>query len=441
MPPGAQATLAARTLAVGVGEVCQSSAALPCLWKNFLATKGTFHHPWMGGYGCLPWQPAACLIEERPRCAPARLYPGLSALLEGAAQQDEQPFDAAVMGFGNAAALEAASPRGVAPPVVPSPRLDEPEPSQQQRPTQEQYRCMPLVAVATPEPEVALVAPVQVHAPEPKPTPAPTSPAPGSLTVPASTIKSYEARLRRLEDRCSKLAGENVVLRVEAAASKARQKNLQELNIRLTREVQEARHERDILADKMGRLAKDRQEQSRQAEPSLEPAPEESAALILAYSGKPAEAGTWSRTLTPPPGLETRRQLPIEVFDAMDDVVGPFPEEGPCGCAGLVVFAAGMDASAEGADVASWACEQHRVYSARLLLAHRDVQARIAQGPPGLSLDQDALSTGAKLDGGTLGPRLIARTRPPRAAHRGLCRPQRRERAGAWVAHPDDCLQ
>ena len=38
----------------------------------------------------------------------------------------------------------------------------------------------------------------------------------------------------------------------------------------------------------------------------------------------------------------------------------------------------------------AWGCEQHQEYSPQLLLAHREICALVAQGPPGLAREPDA---------------------------------------------------
>merc|ERR1711879_186437 len=53
----------------------------------------------------------------------------------------------------------------------------------------------------------------------------------------------------------------------------------------------------------------------------------------------------------------------------------------------------------------SWGCPLHRVYSNSVLLAHRDIAAKIAQGPPGLSM-----SAPPGLDGLTNSPLNMIRT-------------------------------
>lgn len=43
----------------------------------------------------------------------------------------------------------------------------------------------------------------------------------------------------------------------------------------------------------------------------------------------------------------------------------------------------------------TWGCSEHAVYSLGLLLAHRDLSIKIARGPPGLSLPQEAAEKAA----------------------------------------------
>lgn len=211
---------------------------------------------------------------------------------------------------------------------------------------------------------------------------------------PRSTLAVYESHTRRLEARCQELFGDNIMLRGVVSATSAANDNTRELNERLGREVQQLRRQ---AADAEGR----------------------SAALAAELSQVKAElksarrrAKTSSRTLDTDGASEALRPASLEpavsstgdsepVFDGAEDLSSP-PGLLASGllAPGLCPPPPGLGLGPLSADLAcnfsewqGWGCEEDSVYSAPLLLAHRDISMKVARGPPGLELERRANET------------------------------------------------
>jgi hypothetical protein len=168
------------------------------------------------------------------------------------------------------------------------------------------------------------------------------------LTAASLLVQDYEMRLRNLERRCREMNVENLSLHARLKASLASQENSRELNLRLSKEVLSMRKQlaeitevrettssvQDVEVQTMEELAFERY-----ASPSLYP-------------------------FELPPGLP----LPDEKSGS-ETLCGGWQGFQLCDCS---------------ESINSWGCDQHQIYTGRLMLAHRDISLVIAEGAPGL---------------------------------------------------------
>jgi len=214
----------------------------------------------------------------------------------------------------------------------------------------------------------------------------------------------YESYVRRLERRCSDLCTENQELGASAEKAKASHSRTQELNLRLGREVQQARRESAAAtehlrqyvekAEKVAARSKRRHASRQQSTQTsscgtmghLEPMDamdliqQEDNGRFTAAS-QTGDANVDSGFACYPPGLESNDAVSRNIYPKEEDYVSA------CRC----------DESY------GWGCSHHRSYGSLLLLAHRDLQVAIAHGPPGLEPPCDHV---AKINSGDLGIRV-----------------------------------
>eukprot|EP00930_Biecheleria_cincta_P064678 TRINITY_DN50310_c0_g1_i1.p1 TRINITY_DN50310_c0_g1~~TRINITY_DN50310_c0_g1_i1.p1 ORF type:complete len:384 (-),score=84.48 TRINITY_DN50310_c0_g1_i1:84-1235(-) len=164
-------------------------------------------------------------------------------------------------------------------------------------------------------------------------------------------MRDYETRLQRLERQCRELNGENYRLQAELFVSQKSQESSRELNLLLTRKVKEARHQCSEAAAQVEALTQEldhlRENCSRRGHDC--------------ESKHSASPQFESLQIMPPPGL-------AGLTSETPSVVG---------CCGDAMSA--------------WGCEEHQVYTQRLMLAHQALSLSVAAGPPGLEpVEQDA---------------------------------------------------
>lgn len=231
----------------------------------------------------------------------------------------------------------------------------------------------------------------------------------------------YESYVRRLERRCFDLFAENQELRTSADKTKASHSRTQELNLRLGREVQQARREAAAATEQLRQYVD-------KADKAI--ARSKRRRAVRDQSTQTSSCGTTGD---------------FGSIDAMDCVqqhshdrcisVSPTSEETSEAC--LAFYPPGLDGSdatsrnsspqEEGIaseckcdESCSWGCSFHRSYRNRLLLAHRDLHMAIAaHSPPGLEPPCDHI---AKMNSGDLGMRVV-----PIASVMENCKPRRGE--------------
>lgn len=168
------------------------------------------------------------------------------------------------------------------------------------------------------------------------------------VTAAAMVMRDYEMRLRSLEVQCRELSSQNARLSSELTAGEVKQQQGRELNLRLSREVQELRRLNAEANDKVMALEEER-------------ATQRDLPVAQTDDVQPVQPLTASHLLEvvefvePPPGLAGLEPV------AMSQSYAPIEEP--------ELF---------------WGCEQTQIYSASLLLAHRDLALRADLGPPGL---------------------------------------------------------
>eukprot|EP00931_Biecheleriopsis_adriatica_P078967 TRINITY_DN52387_c0_g1_i1.p1 TRINITY_DN52387_c0_g1~~TRINITY_DN52387_c0_g1_i1.p1 ORF type:complete len:364 (+),score=75.69 TRINITY_DN52387_c0_g1_i1:111-1202(+) len=218
-----------------------------------------------------------------------------------------------------------------------------------------------------------------------------------SLAATTMLVQDYELRMRKLEQRCRELSGENLQLQSELVKTQTQREQGRDLNFRLGRETQEARR------------------QCAEAEAHVQRLKEELDQL-RSKSSSPVESGSIARiAIEPPPGL------PIAaVNDSLVDSVGT----------GSKSRAGELDIKCSSC-LEGWGCEAHQAYSGRLLLAHRDKSLLVASGPPGLERlgnpAEDLEATG----------RLLVRDVPSTIARRRVHRLRNPVRQRAQRAKPN----
>lgn len=340
----ATAVPAMRTL----GQVCQPVSTLP----SVVRAAG----PWLSGFP-LPHkhlqvqtqfrEPSALSWKSEPCCSALRSYPKLADLLgtEHKTVNDTasekvlvQPADVATQLVVTETLEEAGeeSARSVSPP---------PSPLQHQTKSKKMSGS---AARSAEQPR---------QAEQTKANKSETSEATHSTPALAAAhmmMRDYETRLQQLERQCRELNGENYRLQAELFVSQKSQERGRELNLLLTRKVRETRDQCSEAVSQVEALTQDldhlRAIQSR-AVPDLEE-----------KSSVPEELESLPFTL--PPGL-----------------AGSTPKTlaSPACCSD------GMSA---------WGCEEHQVYTQRLMLAHQALSLSVAAGPPGLEAVEQAVGMG-----------------------------------------------
>jgi len=162
------------------------------------------------------------------------------------------------------------------------------------------------------------------------------------VTAAAMVMRDYEMRLRSLEVQCRELNSQNARLSSELTAGEVKQQQGRELNLRLSREVQELRR---LNAEANAKVIALEEERAIPASPpdDVQPVQPLTASSLLEVV----------ELVEPPPGLGLQ-SLASEAYAPIEE-----PE----------LF---------------WGCEQTQIYSASLLLAHRDLTLTADLGPPGL---------------------------------------------------------
>ncbi|CAE7868698.1 unnamed protein product [Symbiodinium microadriaticum] len=168
------------------------------------------------------------------------------------------------------------------------------------------------------------------------------------VTAAAMVMRDYEMRLRSLEVQCRELSSQNARLSSELTAGEVKQQQGRELNLRLSREVQELRRLNAEANDKVMALEEERATQ---------------------------------RDL---PAAQTDDVQPVQPLTASHLLEVVEFVEPPPGLAGLEPVAMSQSYAPIEEPELFWGCEQTQIYSASLLLAHRDLALRADLGPPGL---------------------------------------------------------
>lgn len=170
--------------------------------------------------------------------------------------------------------------------------------------------------------------------------------------------------LNRLERRYKILFEENIRLRGKSGLTEAleREEKMRELNLRLGKEVQQARQERANTAAENSRLA----EELRLAVVALNE---------LRAHCEASQAARHSVLKEQQSQTETQQQTHADTQTELD-------AKG-CGCSG------------------SWGCEDHGRYTKALLLAHRQAaHSAVVSGAPGLSIESADVTWVSEVSGG-----------------------------------------
>eukprot|EP00405_Crypthecodinium_cohnii_P021884 CAMPEP_0206468334 /NCGR_PEP_ID=MMETSP0324_2-20121206/29559_1 /ASSEMBLY_ACC=CAM_ASM_000836 /TAXON_ID=2866 /ORGANISM="Crypthecodinium cohnii, Strain Seligo" /LENGTH=489 /DNA_ID=CAMNT_0053941755 /DNA_START=229 /DNA_END=1698 /DNA_ORIENTATION=- len=224
----------------------------------------------------------------------------------------------------------------------------------------------------------------------------------------------YDEHIRRLERRNQDLFADNVTLRKMAREAETNQEKTRELNLRMGKEVQQARREAarllgrtTSLEEEVARLRSELKAAKRATKATAkahsihpqveevavqtvmeevapvveEPAMESVAVEACAASQTPSECSAVEEVSTnfsetdcssPPPGLELEvsevGDAEAEVVASPCDTTASPTSTSNCSCCNNLV----------------WGCTEHNVYSPQLLLAHREISLRPVRAPPGL---------------------------------------------------------
>eukprot|EP00439_Symbiodinium_sp_Y106_P068953 s1460_g11.t2 len=171
------------------------------------------------------------------------------------------------------------------------------------------------------------------------------------VTAAAMVMRDYEMRLRNLEVQCRELNSQNARLSSELTAGEVKQQQGRELNLRLSREVQELRR---LNAEANAKVIALEEERAIQRDIPASPPDDVQPVQPLTASSLLEVV----ELVEPPPGLGLQ-SLASEAYAPIEDRTTQEPE----------LF---------------WGCEQTQIYSASLLLAHRDLTLTADLGPPGL---------------------------------------------------------
>lgn len=192
--------------------------------------------------------------------------------------------------------------------------------------------------------------------------------APRRAPEPSAALAVYDAQLRKVEGRCRDLIAENRLLKAVSDAAVAEQEKTRELNLRLSREVQQSRRsaaeaERRAAAveAELRRVRDDLRLARRKAKTLAQPSVQLAAEETPAATADAAAADC----------AEDSEETAAELAEASPRSAASADswEPAPCTCG------------------TAWGCPQHLSYSGALLLAHRELSLTIAAGAPGLELD------------------------------------------------------
>jgi len=203
--------------------------------------------------------------------------------------------------------------------------------------------------------------------------------------------KEYGPRMHRLEQKCIALSASNQKLQADAATAQARSERTRDLNRRLCREVNEARSERTVAFEELEQLKQQVERFQREAKQARC----ENAALREALRASQQHVVELSRSQSDSCGELAMAPAQPESFPSMgftgDAHFIPSDESGPDPALLMVPVSHQELQTCDGdhtmcscTNNCSWGCTFHRVYSDSLLLAHREIAARISHGPPGL---------------------------------------------------------
>lgn len=342
----ATAVPAMRTL----GQVCQPVSTLP----SIVRAAG----PWLSAFP-LPHkhpqiqtqfrEPSAFSWKSELCCSALRSYPSLAALLEAeyktvndtaSERVPVQPVDLATQVV-VADTLEEAGEafkfaRNVSPPVQHSPESKNGSAAGSSEHAPQPERSKASKSVSRPEASEA------TH----------SSPA---LAAAHMIMRDYETRLQQLEKQCRELSGENYRLQAELFMSQKSQERGRELNLLLSRKVRETREQCSEAVAQVGALTQD---------------------LDHLRASRSTDV----------PDLQEKSPVPEKELESMlfilpPGLAGPTPET----LASAACCNDGMSA---------WGCEEHQVYTQRLMLAHQALSLSVAAGPPGLEPVEQAVGVG-----------------------------------------------
>jgi len=330
-----------RTLAAGLGEVlevCQPASLLPSAVRVSSV-------PFLTGFS-LQQRASSRLGEELHPLAPPAWWaePGCSILRQYPASLRftllEAANDSAAPGVAAGPAESSSSVEAEAAPVAVPTKVEEEapeEPEEVQRPARKgvsRSMTTQTMPIAT------------------EPAASPKAP----LAAAALMVRDYEMRLRHLERQCRELGVENLHLRSDLEVSQKQTQKNRELNLRLGQEVLDARRLRSEANKEVHKLSEELLLRG-----AAEPVDEKAEDLLEAEQPSASLA-----EVMPPPGLE-----------------GGWPLLEPVEAGPPLSLGFGLQLCST-CDVPGWGCEEHQVYSDRLLLAHRDMSLELALGAPGL---------------------------------------------------------
>jgi hypothetical protein len=222
--------------------------------------------------------------------------------------------------------------------------------------------------------------------------------------------REYGPRMHRLEQKCLTLIASNNQLTADAEIAQARSEKTRELNRRLCREVNEARSERTVAFESMEQL----KQQVKRAQEEVEQVRSESATQREALQVSQQELST-TRGLFAALQAATAQDCFHSKSASIGHECSPSNENGPAPSPLVVPLSnephiismvplsnephivSRVTPESDPGDVikdakcscgnSAWGCACHRVYSDRLMLAHREMAAMVSRGPPGLEME------------------------------------------------------
>jgi len=197
--------------------------------------------------------------------------------------------------------------------------------------------------------------------------------------------KEYRPRIQRLEDTCMALQNSKLHWESDAQRAVEQSQNTRELNRRLCRQLNEVRSERTLALEELQRLKQELERthkevnQTRCENTSLREALQDSQQQVHNLTLCSLEADSTNDARAEPSNAKScagvSSTTDIECTFS-GEPQGELSQQEDRGCARDIVCTCN--------DPRSWGCTIHRLYSDSLMLAHRDVAARISRGPPGL---------------------------------------------------------